>query len=132
MSEKCINVSYGGIVSMVPICENNGDSQSKSEGFMKKLLAAVVLTAMAVLQTNATFFQNATGIASPVTTITFDEHLLPQDTSLTTQFADVGVTFAGAYFSSVYTFPNIASPQAANFSQADPSSTVVNPFSIHF
>jgi hypothetical protein len=56
------------------------------------------LTALALLlragPVKAEFIQNSTGIAHPVQTITFDEHVFPMFTTITDQYADLGVTFS--------------------------------------
>jgi hypothetical protein len=48
----------------------------------------------------AAFFQNGTGLSGPISTVTFDEIILPYLTQVTTQFDGLGVSFSpfGYYF----------------------------------
>jgi hypothetical protein len=49
---------------------------------------------------HAIFISNASGLSNPHSTITFDEHILPNLTVVTTEYSDLGVTFSpyGLYF----------------------------------
>lgn len=49
---------------------------------------------------HAAFIQNTFGLSGPHSTITFDEHIFPFLTPVTTEYADLGVTFSpyGLYF----------------------------------
>jgi len=59
---------------------------------------------------------SATGISSPVTTITFDEVALPQGTAVTNQFAASGVSFSPQmYYSPQTGFPNIVGNDLGNW-----------------
>jgi hypothetical protein len=48
----------------------------------------------------AAFFQNGTGLSGPISTVTFDEIILPFLTQVTTQYDSLGVSFSpfGHYF----------------------------------
>jgi hypothetical protein len=80
---------------------------------------------------DAQFFNNSTGISSPAETITFSEHSLPQNTSVTTQYSDLGVTFQSMFYNpDPNTFGHdINPPDIGNFKQ---SVTASNPYSIFF
>lgn len=57
-----------------------------------------------------------TGIASPAVTITFDEHVLATNTSVTNQYADLGVTFSPNVFYSPQTnFGHVQGNDVGNF-----------------
>jgi hypothetical protein len=70
---------------------NAQESPMTKLGFISGILfsAAVASPAMAA-QING----SATGLASPTTTITFDEIVLPVDAVVTTQYAGLGVSFS--------------------------------------
>ena len=70
---------------------------------MNRRLSLTLIVAMLILasasRARATFFQNNFGLSDPHSTFTFDEHVLPQCTGVTTQYSDLGVTFSPfAYF----------------------------------
>jgi len=83
----------------------------------KNMLAASLLVASLCSSAFATpISHSATGIASPAETITFDEHVLPTSDPVTTQYADLGVTFSpNLYYSSQTGFPNIIGNTSTNF-----------------
>jgi hypothetical protein len=57
-----------------------------------------------------------TGIASPAVTITFDEHVLATDTSVTNQYADLGATFSPNVFYSPQTnFGHVQGNDVGNY-----------------
>lgn len=60
---------------------------------------------------------SATGLSNPGQTITFDEHQFPAGTSITNQYADLGVTFSpNVYYSPQTGYPNIQGNDVGNFS----------------
>jgi len=80
---------------------------------------------------HAQFFQNSTGLASPTTTITFSEHVLPTNTVLTAQYSDLGVNFSGLYYNpQPFPAPNTVAPQAGNY--LSNGTGIVDPYSIFF
>lgn len=90
---------------------------------------ALTLTLGGVGQAKAGFIQNTTGIANPTETITFDEHILPSDSILSTQYSDLGVTFSNGFKYDPQEgsgFPHIDNSNAGNFLP------IVNPVSIFF
>ena len=74
----------------------------------KQILIGAALVASAVAigvvasapAAKAAFFQNGTGLSGPVSTVTFDEIILPFLTQVTTQYDSLGVTLSpfGYYF----------------------------------
>jgi hypothetical protein len=66
---------------------------------MKILTKAVALSAailpLAALGTAGEIINSATGLASPATTITFEEIVLPQGAVMTNEYAGLGVIFSG-------------------------------------
>jgi hypothetical protein len=78
---------------------------------------------------NATIINSTTGLASPVTTITFDELSLAAGTVVTNQYSSFGVTFSPNLYQSPqasYSYPNIDNSNLGNFYPA------VSPFAINF
>jgi hypothetical protein len=72
-----------------------------------------------------------TGLAAPTSTITFDEVVLPMDTSVTNQYASLGVTFApNVYYSPQTGFPNINGNDAGNFTSG--GAGPINPVTMTF
>jgi hypothetical protein len=70
---------------------------------------------------------SATGLSSPIATLTFSEVALASDTPLTTQFAAFGETFAGVFYDpQPGIFPTVS---AGNF---DGTGTIDSPFSVFF
>ena len=66
--------------------------------FPKFRLAVIALVAFTSMPAHAgAFFINATGLASPDSTVTFDELSLPAETQIASQYAPFGVTLNGAF-----------------------------------
>jgi len=64
-------------------------------------LRGVVSSALSIAPAaKAAFFQNGTGLSGPISTVTFDEIILPYLTQVTTQYNSLGVTLSpfGYYF----------------------------------
>lgn len=100
---------------------------------MKKILlsAITVILSFSWVNANAIPIFNSTGLTSPATTITFDEHLLPTNSIVTTEYSDLGVTFSpNLYYSAQTGFPNITGNTITNFSFN--SDSLVPDFSINF
>lgn len=57
---------------------------------------------------HAAFIQNSFGLSDPHSTITFDEHIFPFLTPVTTEYSDLGVTFSpyGLYFDAANNIAN--------------------------
>src|SRR2546430_443905 len=91
------------------------DLQEVSMKWFRKPLVLLLMHAPVVVlggAANATatpINASAIGLASPVSIITFDEHVLAANTPLTNQYADLDVTFSPNLFYSPQTggFPNI-------------------------
>jgi hypothetical protein len=104
----------------------------------RKLLLAPLALALAALclgaasSAHAAPIINATGIASPATTITFEEFVFASGTPLTNQYASLGVTFTGATYDPRpgFTGVGISGRTAGNFVLS--SGVTTNPFSINF
>jgi hypothetical protein len=78
-------------------------------------LAMVALGTAGLAQAD-TINGSPTGLASPAETITFDEILLPMNTTLTNQYASLGVTFSPNVFYSPQTgFGNVQGNDIGNF-----------------
>jgi hypothetical protein len=79
---------------------------------------AVVATLATVSATpaRAEFIRSSTGIPSPVSTVTFDEHIFPRFTQVTTQYLDVGLTFTPrAWYDVILAeLPNITGHRVGN------------------
>ena len=90
------------------------------------LLVAVGVSAVRPAQ--AQFFQNTTGIAAPVQTITFDEFVFAANTPLSNQYSSLGVTFSPGITYSPQNFPapNIDATNIGNFAP------ITSPVSIFF
>lgn len=69
------------------------------------------------------------GLAVPKSIITFEEHSFADATQVSTEFADLGVTFLPNLFYRTDDHPDWASVEGPNLRTGDPE---VNPFSIHF
>ena len=83
---------------------------------LKKLVIASVAAASCGALFATPISNSATGLASPATTITFDEHALSVGESVTNQYSDLGVTFTpNLYYSSQTGFPNIVGNTITNF-----------------
>ena len=96
------------------------------------LLSAFVLVVGAGATASATPINaSATGLTSPLVTITFDEHVLAASAVVTTEYSDLGVTFSPNLFYSPQTgFPNINGNDVGNFSPSGDGP--IDPFSINF
>jgi hypothetical protein len=66
----------------------------------QKSLIAIGALSLASLGANATAVINSTGIASPLTTVTFSELSFSSGTVITNQFAGFGVTTSGHHYNS--------------------------------
>lgn len=94
---------------------------------MKKLVIGTLLLVAGNAQAGLLF--NSTGLTSPQSTITFDEHLLTTGSVVTSEFSDLGITFSpGLYYSSQTGFPNITGNTVTNFG----SGSDIFDFSINF
>lgn len=69
------------------------------------------------------------GLATPESTITFSEHTFADTTLVSTEFADLGVTFLPNLFYRTGDHPDWASVEGPNLRTGEPE---VNPFSIKF
>lgn len=99
---------------------------------MNKIYSALALAAglFAAGTALATPIQNTTGLAAPATTITFDEIVFPGGTSITNEFAGLGVTFSpGLRYDSQgpATFPGVTTHYVGNNLPC-----CINPFSLLF
>jgi hypothetical protein len=104
------------------------------------VLPVLALSMLATGAANAAFFNNSTGLPSPSQTIDFSEHAFADNTVITNQFSDLGVTFSpNLYYQNI--FPNPPGPpfDVPNSTGADltnfitgPGTGLVNPFSINF
>jgi hypothetical protein len=67
-----------------------------------------IILLLGIPAAHAAFIQNTFGLSDPHSTITFDEHVLPYLTGVTTEYSDLGVTFSpyGLYFDSANTGGN--------------------------
>jgi hypothetical protein len=90
------------------------------------LLASVFGLASAA--NGQTLAGEATGLSSPVTTITFSELGLASGTALTNQYAAFGVSFSNLWQDPQSGF--FATPSAGNFAQ--PGGAIFNPITIFF
>lgn len=71
-----------------------------SNRFLSRAAVVVALSAAATVASATPIDNSASGLSGTTALITFDEHVLPQDTQVTTQYADRGVTFVpGLYYS---------------------------------
>jgi PEP-CTERM motif len=92
-------------------------------------MVAALLLVGAAAQIEASPIVNSFGLLSPDVTITFSEHALPTETTVTNQFADLGVTFdPGMYYDVQPVFFPTASLSNFSFTGADP----FDPVTIHF
>jgi hypothetical protein len=83
---------------------------------------------------DAQFFSNSTGISNPAETITFSEHVLPNNTPVTNQYSDLGVTFDP---NNVWYNPAPSDPHTSGIDPPDignffPNHTASDPFFIKF
>jgi hypothetical protein len=89
---------------------------------MSKKIALVVVLVVLFLGLTATgakaddIIASSTGLTSPVQTLTFDEIVLPMNTSLTTQYSGLGISFTpNVYYSPQTTFGNVQGNDIGNF-----------------
>lgn len=94
---------------------------------VKVLVIAATLAGAASGASAGVIYANA-GLGAASTTLTFDEIVLGNGTSLTNQYAGFGVTFAGAY----YNPQTSAFPPATSGNQIGNFSPTVSPWSIFF
>lgn len=103
--------------------------------WLGRVLPVAVLSLFTAAAADAAFFNNSTGLATPSVTIDFSEHTYPDDTVITTEFSDFGVTFTpNLYYQTTFPgglVPNATAPDLTNFIPG-PGSGLVNPFSINF
>jgi hypothetical protein len=95
-------------------------------------VGAILTLLLNVASARAVFIQSSVGLPS-AQTITFAEHGFPAGTPVTTQYADLGVTFSpNLYYSPLATagIPHIDDTNLGNF--AGFGNPAVNPFIIHF
>jgi len=102
--------------------------QKKAKIFPLVALCAAVLNAPAALAAPIT---NSFGLTAPASTLTFDEIVFAQGTTITNQYAAYGSEFSppvGMRYDTQgpASFPGISGHYIGNFSPA------INPFSIHF
>lgn len=71
----------------------------------------------------------ATGLTSPIYTLTFSEGGVPQNTALTNQYAAFGMTFAGMFQDPQPVF--FGTPSAGNF-RFDPPVASISPLTLFF
>lgn len=96
---------------------------------MLKKIVALALAFSCQTSYAATIANSANGLALPASTITFDEHVLLSGSSVTNEYADLGVTFSpNLYYSSQTGFPNITGNTVTNFG----SGSDVFQFSLNF
>jgi hypothetical protein len=69
------------------------------------------------------------GLDAPESTVTFSEHVFADMAQISTEFADLGVTFLPNLFYRTTDHPDWASVEGPNLRTGDPE---VNPFTIHF
>ena len=95
-----------------------------------KTLAVATLALLSQAAYATAISNSTTGLASPIVTITFDEHVLPAQSAVTSQYADLGVTFSpNLYYSSVIEdLPNITGNNVSNFNDDEK----VSQFSLNF
>jgi hypothetical protein len=85
------------------------------------LTVTVVLGPMGAFSTvgvstaQATLIQNDFGLSSQHQTITFDEHIYPSMTGITTQYSDLGVTFAPFVYYAPYGTSNVSNFAPSGF-----------------
>jgi hypothetical protein len=101
---------------------------------LRYLVLILVLSIVSAGVANATFFNNTTGIASPAFTLDFSEHTFADNTLISNQFSDYGVTFGvDLYYQNTFSpsIPNSIAPTLTNFIPAN-GSGLANPFSVSF
>lgn len=72
----------------------------KTNHYGSSTIASFIILLSGIPAAHAAFFQNTFGLSDPHSTITFDEHIFPFLTPITTEYSDLGVTFSpyGLYF----------------------------------
>ena len=95
---------------------------------LRAMAAGVCLIASGI--SNATFLDNASGIASPATTVTFSEVAVVNGTVVTNQFSSLGVTFGSLSATEGLYFSASAGSPGAGLQNFFPDS--YNPFVISF
>ena len=93
---------------------------------MTTLVLLVCLAATCGTATATDIISSNTGLASPASTITFSEIVLPDGTLLTNQYAGLGVTFAGGFYyngcpTCVTAPPDGVKPDITDFPNSDTS-----------
>ena len=92
-------------------------------------VAVIALGAVGIEHADAAMLNNSSGLASPNTTITFDEIVPPAGTVVTTQYSGLGVSFSNlVYASQGGGFPHIDNNNLGNFNGGLNGGL----FSIHF
>jgi hypothetical protein len=110
------------------------NSKTNPLNLCSRYLLILILSTFTASVANATFFNNSTGITSPAETINFGEHIFADNTVITNQFSDLGVTFSpGLYYQNTFApgVPNSVPPDLTNFIPAN-GSGLADPFSIFF
>ena len=100
---------------------------------IKKMIAVAGLAMFSQIADATPIFNSASGLASPLSTITFDEHVLATNAAVTNEYSDLGVTFSpNLYYSAQTTpFPNIDANNLTNFTDPDNGASVFQ-FSLNF
>src|SRR5438874_13830194 len=103
------------------------------ESMLKTTLFGVFAVLAGAWHASATPITNSlTGLTSPTTTITFDEHVLAANSTVTNQYADLDVTFSpNVYYDPQTGFPNINGNDIGNFTFAT-QPAFVNPMTMSF
>ena len=97
----------------------------------KAVLGGMFAACVATSAQAGTIIASTTGLASPVSTITFDEIVLAQNTAVTNQYAGLGVSFSSlAYYSPQTGFGNVQGNDVGNFSFA--GGPDINPMTLTF
>jgi hypothetical protein len=101
--------------------------------FVARAVAALAAVTAGTIPAQAAFLNNATGLSNPSRLITFGEFVFTQNTSITSQYSGLGVTFSpNLYYNPSGAFagiPNISQDgrRLGNF-----GGPVVDPFTINF
>lgn len=99
---------------------------------IKKMIAVAGLAMFSQISSATPISNSASGLASPLTTITFDEHVLATDAPVTNEYSDLGVTFSpNLYYSAQTGFPNIDGNTLTNFTDSGSGPDVFQ-FSLNF
>ncbi|MGY6274995.1 CARDB domain-containing protein [Methylomonas sp. MgM2] len=75
------------------------------------LFTAIIGIFVMPSSSNADFFQNQSGLSESHATISFDEHIFPNESVITTEYSDLQIRFSpfAYYFSSAWDGPGVAS-----------------------